>query len=199
MILSKNQGEIVMRRDGSVLIGVGAALAILVLLVLQSLTGSGLFGTRTETVTTTVTTTQQISDVRGAFAEHMLSLGSRNVSALVSQYAGDANVTWTGQASGLAGTYIGKVTIGVLLGQFFEAYANSFTIANVTQAMAVTSSDSAAVNSTFGFTGWGERWGNTSGTVSAQDYYSYSTTNDAWLISQETWTFLSFNVQFPAG
>jgi len=187
------------RGGGGILIGVGAALAILTLLVLQSVTTSGVFGTRTVTVTATVTTTQQIADVGGAFAEHMLSLGSRNVSALVSQYEGDANITWTGQASGLAGTYIGKGPIGVLLGQFFETYANTFTIANVTQTIAVTPSNLAAVNSTFGFTGWGERWGNTSGAVSAQDYYTYSTTNGAWLISKETWTFLSFDVQFPAG
>jgi len=44
------------RLEGSLLIGVGAGLTLIVLLVLQSMTGSGLFGTRNVTVTTSYAT-----------------------------------------------------------------------------------------------------------------------------------------------
>ena len=180
------------------MLGVGAGLTLVVLLVLQSVTTNGVFGTRTETVTDTVTTTQQIADVGGSFAEHILLLDSKNVSAIVNQYQGNASVTWTGQAVGLAGTYEGARNISELQTVFFETFGTTFAIANVTRAITTTSSDSVMVNSTFGFSGFG-RWGNDSGIISAQDHYSYSATNGAWLISRETWNFLTFVVEYPAG
>jgi hypothetical protein len=42
-------------------------------------------------------------------------------------------------------------------------------------------------------------WGRYHGTVSAQDSFAYSAPAHAWLISRETWDYLSFNVQTGVG
>jgi len=126
----------------------------------------------------------------------MLLLGSRNVSAIISQYEGNTTVIWTGQVSGLAGTYVGANSTSVLLGNLIGR-ASSLTVANVTQAIVATSEDLATVNSTFDFHGRSTLYGNFSGSVSAQDLFVYSAANGGWLISQETWDFISFNYQPP--
>lgn len=187
------------------MVGVGAGLALIVLLVLQSFTGSGFFGTKTETVTSTVTSTERAFDsVNGSFAEHMTLVGSKNVSAIMSQYDRNAIVNWNGEAVGLAGTYIGAYNVSLLLNRFFETFVSGtgggpFVIANVTRTIAVTAEGYATVNSTFSFSGQSTQWGPSSGTISAQDSYAYSAAAGIWLISRETWTFVSFALQYPAG
>src|ERR1700730_7397843 len=120
------------RDRGGILIGAGAGLAIVVaLLVLQEVTFGG-FG-----VTSIVTTTQQATDVVGAsFANHMLLIGSGNVSAIVNQYERNATVTWKGNANGRQGTYTNTRDLGNLLEDGFGTGANSFVIGNVTQLIA---------------------------------------------------------------
>ena len=100
-------------REG-ILIGAGAGLTLIVLLVLQSFTGSGLFGTKT--VTATVTSIQQpAAIVMGLFAEHVLLLEARNVSAIVGQYEGNATIAWTSEAqcdcNSVNGNYTGTATL----------------------------------------------------------------------------------------
>ena len=183
------------------LIGVGAGLVLIILRVLQSLTGSGVFGTRI--VTTTVTSSQQATGiVSGNFAEHMLLFNSRNLSAIVSEYEGNATVTLTGQADGWKGSYTGMANItrfmeGFLFGMSPSGWSydfDSFTAGNVTQAVMARSNNSANVNSTFGFLDQGIG-GKITGTVSAQDSYAYSATNRTWLISHEIWNFTNVNAQ----
>jgi hypothetical protein len=139
------------------LIGAGAGLVIVVaLLVMQAVNFGGYGGT------TIVTTTQHATDIVGAsFAEHMHLLGSRNASAVVSQYEGNATVTWKGVMgpNDLAGTYNGAPNITRLLEAFFfEPYVagnavSSFATGNVTRTITATSDESVAVSSSFGFAG----------------------------------------------
>jgi hypothetical protein len=79
---------------GSILVGVGAGLTLIILLVLQSFIGSGLLSARTVTSTTITTSlpTEEYSQVSSAYANHLLMLGSRNVSALLSRYESNATV-----------------------------------------------------------------------------------------------------------
>jgi hypothetical protein len=195
-------------KSKGILIGTGAGLALIVLLVLQSVTGGALFGTKT--VTTTTAAQQPVVVVSGLFAEHMLLLDSRNVSAIVEQYEGNATISWTtdGQCecNSLNGNYTGTANMTQLMNQLlFGINANgsglgmqSFVAENLTQKVASTSDVSVIVNSTFAMVEHSIAQGNINGTISAQDSYEYSATNHTWLISRESWNFLSYYVQNPA-
>jgi len=153
-------------------------------------------------VTTTVTPTQQAADIMvgDGFAQHLLSFSSGNVSAVVSQYEGNATVTWMGHGEEfcfLAGLYAGSNDIRILFGVFLGRVAPALEIGNATWTVTPEANGSVVVNSTFDFAGHGPVYGVANGTVSAQDTYVYSTTNGAWLVSQETWDFLTFSSQFP--
>jgi hypothetical protein len=154
---------------------------------------------KTVTVTTTVVPAQQAAEMVGdSFAQHMLSLTSGNVSAIVSQYEGNANVTWIGHGGFcLAGLYAGSGDIMILFGDFVGQVAPALVMGNLTWTVTAEANGSMAVNSTFDFAGHGPANGIANGTVSAQDSYAYSTTKSAWLISQETWDFLTFSSQIP--
>jgi hypothetical protein len=76
---------------------------------------------------------------------------------------------------------------------FIVNYAHDLVIGNVTRTIVVEAGGLVAINSTFGFTTLGSSYGAITGTVSARDLYTYSNANDAWLISQETWDFLTLN------
>jgi hypothetical protein len=200
---------LITRKSEGILIGTGAGLAMIVLLVLQSVTGGALFGTKTVTITAT-TTQQPEGVVSGLFAEHMLLLDSRNVSAIVGQYEGNATITWTSdgqcECNSLNGNYTGIANITHLMNQLlFGTNANgsgfgmqSFMAENLTQKIAATSDVSVMVNSTFAIVEHSIAQGNINGTISAQNSYVYSASNRTWLISRESWNFLSYYVQNPA-
>jgi len=187
----------------AVLLGVGV-----VLLLVGALAGYlyGVDSTPAKTTTATSTTTVSASldaydQVANSFADHMLFISSRNASAIVSQYEANATVTWSGKnnAGGLAGFYNGTKVIFILMNNSFIGRGSSFAIGNVTHSIVDVSDDSAMVNSSFALLGQSgvASMGNFNGTVSAQDFYVYSAANGGWLISQETWNFLSFNARGP--
>jgi len=83
-------------REG-ILVGAGAGLMLIVLLVLQSLVGSGLLSTRVVTFTTTgavSTIPDSYDQVASAYANHLLLFDSRNVSALADGYDTNATIVW---------------------------------------------------------------------------------------------------------
>lgn len=174
----------------------GAALMLVVMLVLQSIIGSGLLSTRTLTVTITSTETPT-QNVLGSFGEHMLMLESRNMSGLVGQYEGNATISWIGNTA-LAGNYTGAGEIGRLFESGFVGRANPFNLGNLTQSVTAAAPE-VTVDSTFGFVGYSSYCGPISGEVAAQDTFVYSPSSGAWLISHETWTFLRFEQSFPGG
>jgi hypothetical protein len=140
-------------REG-ILVGAGAALMLIVLLVLQSFIGSGLLSTRT--VTSTITAApSSVPDVYGevnsAYANHLLLLDSQNITALVGGYESNATVVWTGFTNGLQGHFVGVANIRILLGHFTLGFAN-FSIYDESQTVAPNGSY-WAVNSTFDIQG----------------------------------------------
>ena len=170
---------------------IGALVIATAVLILPTYLSSG-------TTSTTSTSRSAADMVASAFANHMNGLASRNVQAVVSQFEGNANVTWTGRANGLTGLYVGTTDIGLLLNAFLGK-ATFLAFANETQQIAVASSRLATVNSSFSFSGQSSTFGNFSGAVRAQDSLAYTATTGEWLISQEIWNFSSFNVQFQFG
>ena len=176
---------------------VGALLVVTAIAIVPSLNGSSSTSSAGK-ASTTSTTTSTVSLINSTFADHMRLLASRNTSAMIGQYEGNASIIWTGETSGLGGIYNGTQDIVQLFNtNFFGPKAITLTIGNVTQTILAASGESAVVNSSFSFLGESSLQGNFSGSVSAMDTYVYSAASGSWLISQETWDFHNYNVQFP--
>jgi hypothetical protein len=176
--------------------GIGAGLTLIVLLVLQSLVGSGLLSTRLVTITTTAavsTVPDAYEQVASSYANHLLLLDSRKIPALVTGYESNATVEWKGAAIGMTGNYTGSGNIGILHGSFTGKFID-LSLSNLSQ-MIGSKGNHWMVNSTFSLHGTGSVVGNFNATIAAQD--SYIRAGETWLISHETWNFLSFNVQYP--
>ena len=168
------------------------------LIVLQSFTGTGLFSTRTMSVTTT----DSCEQVSNAYANHLAQLSTRSIPAIVNGYESNATVDWIGltpgmtaNSSGIAGNYSGSSSIAILTGEFIARLAN-FSLANDSQVLAVEPNGSVVVNSTFNFRGYDAVGGNINGTVVARDMYE-RVGDSSWLIARETWDFTQFQGQFP--
>jgi len=183
---------------------VGAGLALIVLLVVQAATSSGSFVTRTDTVTSTTTAVvltipDSYEQVSSAYANHLLLLESRNVSALLSGYENNATVEWTGAMPGLNGNYAGRGNGSGEIGKVFEYFPGemvNLTLTNENQTIAGVQGGYWIINSTFDWVGYIHNAGNISGIVSAQDSYSY--VGNTWLIARETWNFAAFDCNIPA-
>ena len=180
----------------TVLVGVGAGLAIVALLVVQAVneTSNAMSGQ------------QAVDAVNNSFATHMSLLASQNVTALLSEYAANATITWVAKPNvplpsgqnGIQGNYTGKENMKILLNYFFGRFAiTSFAIENATSTTAPADDGEVTVNSGFGFSGESNIYGNINGTISALD--SYSSANGSWLIAHETWNFTSLKLQYPIG
>jgi hypothetical protein len=168
----------------------GAAVMLAVLLVLQSLLGSGLFSTKT--VTVTVTTPDPYEQVASAYASHLAQLRARNISAVASGYESNATVEWTGVVPGMNGNYSGAGNIKILWGSFIGKLLN-FSLSNEYQSLGLKGGDSV-VNSTFDFRGYDAAVGELNGTVVAQD--TYEAVGGSWLIAHETWNFTHASPNF---
>jgi hypothetical protein len=178
----------------TVLLGGGVVL-LLVGALAGYLYGVNSTPTKTAAASTSLDAYDQVAD---SFANHMLFVSSRNASAMASQYESNASVIWTTIGLGYAGTYVGANNIFILMNNSFIGRGSSFSVGNVTHSVVNMTTHSAVVNSSFAF--FGQRTdlgGNFNGTVSAQDFYVYSAANGGWLISRETWNFLSFNAPGP--
>jgi hypothetical protein len=187
------QGTTSRRTREGALFASGAAAMFVVLLVLQSLLGSGLLSTKTVTVTVT-TTTDPDEQVASEYASHLAQLTAGNISALASGYENNATVVWTGggaAGSGLDGTYSGATNIGILLGSFVGKLLN-FSLSNEYQS--IGAKGNAWVNSTFSFQGYQAEEGKVNGTVLAQDTYEH--VGNSWLIAYEMWNFTQFQGEF---
>ena len=164
---------------------------------MQLLVGSGLFSTRTVTSTTTVTIVSTVPDayaqIASIHANYLALLNSSDTAALKSEYESNATVVWKGEAPGLVGNYTGLLNIGILLGSFRDPFLN-FSVSNETQII-TPKGNLWIVNSTFDIHGYGSVVGNTDIAIAAED--SYVHVGNTWLIANETWNFLTFNMQFP--
>jgi hypothetical protein len=195
-------------RDG-LLVTVGAALAIIVLLVLQSVIDIGPLSTRTVTLTVTTSDAHAVQ-VANAYAAHLAHLSARtNATAIRGDYESNATLEWNGngQTYGVQGTYSGGGNIVILWGSTISRSKNaSVSIEN--ESIGVSKGDVYVVNSTLDLQGWeycgtsspifvGDVNGSVlvvghlSGTVIAQDFYAHVSNNSSssWLITRETWNF----------
>ncbi len=162
---------------------------------------AGIDSRRTVTVNPTELSQQAVS---GSFAQHMLFLKSRNLSAIVSQYEPNASVTWIGVQGPVAietpaaGTDNISRALDALLYQPCGSHdtVKSFAVENITQSAVFAPDGSAVVNSTFSFSGNSSLWGEFRGDVSARDTFSHSKTG-AFLISQENWNFTRYYEEYP--
>jgi hypothetical protein len=194
--------------------GLTALVAILVVASLGVGYLSGNITRATETMTSVSTTTatftgtydatyQQVAD---AYATHLTQLKERDVIALSSDYESNATIEWTGDASGLTGTYSGVSNIRLLWASTIGKSIN-FSVSDEHQSMAVDKGDAYMVNSTFDFQWWTyycgigaavTSLGSMNGSVVAQDIYEHVSNNNnssSWFIARETWNFTQFNVQ----
>ncbi len=147
--------------------------------------------------TQTKTTTQGYDQVASAYANQLLLLDARNISALVSEFESNATVEWKGYANGLqaghgpgvnrdlAGNYTGSKEISALLGAFLTN-ANYLLVSNETQTIGAKGSH-WVVSSTFHFAGDSNSVGTFKGTIAARE--SYVRVGNTWLISNEVWDF----------
>ncbi len=130
---------------------------------------------RTTTLATTTTFSgavtaippQVIEMVNSSFENHLLSVGSRNVTALLSEYEHNATIDWTGEAAGLLNSPNGPAAI-TYQWKFFFGAMTQFVIGNETQTILPTWNGSVVtVDSTFDFAGHSNAYGEFSGTVHA--------------------------------
>jgi hypothetical protein len=188
------------------LVGAGAAFMLIVLLVLQSVIGSGLFSTRT--VTLTVTTSDVHEQVSDAYGNHLMELNDTvcivpgyctlvDMGGVVGDYESNATVEWVGPLD-VAGNYSGSNNIGVMLRSFIGKFNSNFSLSNEYQSIGQVkgSGNTWMVNSTFNVRGYDGVVGDVSGSVVAQDVYAH--TNGTWLIAREIWNFTQFNMP-PTG
>jgi hypothetical protein len=178
-------------RDG-LFLAVGAALMLIVLLVLQSFIGSGLFSTRT--VTATATPPDAYAQVAASYANHLLLLDARNVAAVTAGYEDNVTLRWLWRSYGCNGTYTGSTQVATLLGpmlndqQYFLISNESQVITPLGRQWIVQSEFDFAGNSTVSHSANPPFGGSYYGMLVAQD--NYVLVGGTWLIASETWEFL---------
>lgn len=194
------------REHDALLISAGAAVTLIILLVLQSSLGSGLLSFRTVTMEPI-----GYAQVAGAYSSHLVNLDSRNITALVEGYERNATVEWTQSQSngsnyrlGPIGNYTGWGEIQILLQNQFGRVTKNFSISDESQSISPDGS-TWLVDSAFHVNAYNPVLGNINATVVAQDWYTQVFKQPAlgvspagsWLISREIWNYTSFIVQSP--
>ena len=132
--------------------------------------------------------------VKAAVTQWVADFNSRDVTGLGNFYTTDAQVDWTGSASGLAGTYNGVGNIRILYGS---------SIGKTTSLIASQSNynekdinpTNANVSLTLTLNGNSSVVGALSITVDANQQWNY--VGGSWQIVKETWNYVTFNEQYP--
>jgi hypothetical protein len=145
-------------------------------------------------VATWIASEQASEQVASAYADHLMQVEARNVTALVDGYESNATLEWTGAEAAGTGNYSGSTAINAMLTSFLMTKLVSFSLSNPSQSI-VANNESVVVNSTFDFQGYSSVVGIVSGRVVAQDVYEH--TGGSWLIARETWNFTQFIEQYP--
>jgi hypothetical protein len=162
-----------------------ALVMVLVLVVLGGIFAFTLSGNGTNASTTL--------QVKGAFTQHLSRFASENATLLLRDYSPNATLAWVGTTRGLGGTYNTTAQIGQFYSTFFSKITN-VSVKNSTIAVQIVGSG-AVVNGTFNILGGGPQVQTISGEVTAR--VAYVDVNGVWMVSSETWEFLSLNLQRP--
>ncbi len=175
---------------------VGFAVVVVILIIIAA-GGFALYATKspspkttTTTVisTTTATTTEAASNASSAATEvtalaysHWASIGTKNLTAVMSQYAPNATLGWfVNPASPLNGTYTNSSAIRETWTKFFDANPTTYyTIYNYTLSINGSSAAAKAVV-----------WyvlGNGTATLKLPYELNYSLQNGAWVLTGDWW------------
>ena len=119
---------------------------------------------------------------------------SRDVAGLGNFYGQDAAVSWTGQAPGLTGNYVGQGNIRILFGSSIGK--TTFLVANISnyQEKPINPSN-VDVTLTLSMHGNSSVVGALGITIAATQQWHY--VGGQWQIAQETWNYVTFNEQYP--
>jgi hypothetical protein len=168
-----------------------------------ALAGSRLSRTTTVTSTSTMTvTTDSTQEVVSACAAHLKNFESKNQPAIAGDYENNATFSVTGNAVGLTGTYVGLFNIRILYGSMLsQRFFATVNLKNVSYAVNVLGNGKAAVKSNFTMYGNSTYISASHGAIPVMGSYvatvrsevSYASVGNAWLISNETWNFLTLD------
>jgi hypothetical protein len=132
--------------------------------------------------------------VNSAITQWVADFNSRDVTGLGNYYSTNAVVDWTGDASGLAGTYNGVGNIRILYGSSIGK--TSTLIANISNLSVNSINPSNAnVTLTLNMKGLSSVVGALTITVAVNQQWNYI--SGSWQIVKETWNYLVFNEQYP--
>jgi hypothetical protein len=152
--------------------------------------------TSTSTQTETSTTTLQ-PPVMPSVYEWVYHLQSRDSNSLASMYALGANLTWTGDITGLSpvvGTYEGRGHIEILYGSWLgNDTALSANITNYSQETI----GPGVENVTFSLTMVGNSPVLGGFKIAANVAQSWNYVGGQWQVLKEDWNFTTYNIQFP--
>jgi hypothetical protein len=149
--------------------------------------------TSTSTQTETSTTTLQ-PPVMPSVYEWVYYLQSRDANSLASMYAVRANITWTGDIPGIAGTYEGRGNIEILYGSTIGKYtALGASISNYNEEAASPSVE----NVTFFLAMMGNSSVEGAVKIAANVTQSWNYTGGQWQVLQESWNYTTYDIQFP--
>jgi len=132
--------------------------------------------------------------VQTAVTQWVADFNSRNVEALGNFYSQDAAVVWSGQASGLAGTYNGQGNIRILYGSSIgKTTTLNASVANVVAK--ALSPDEYNVTLALSLKGDSSVVGALAITVDANQLWNY--VGGQWQIVKESWNYVTFSEQYP--
>jgi hypothetical protein len=140
-------------------------------------------------VTKTSTVTLQ-PPIMPSVYEWVYDLQSRDVNSLASLYAPGANITWTGDIPGLAGTYEGRGNIEILYGSTLGK--DTALSANITNYSSKTMSLSVE-NVTFSLTMVGNSSVLGGFRMAANMTQSWNYAGGQWQVLKESWNFTTYN------
>jgi len=174
---------------------------LIVLLILQSFTGTGVIGVKTETTTVTATlSSQEVNIVSDSFASHLNDFESMNILAFVEEYEHNATIRWAGDLNPCCrmSPSPGGLQLALNQGLWFGlgSSAQIVDVVGLNEVFSASADNYVVLNATFVLEGTSSLFGNFNSTVQAHELYAYSTwPQDAWLIGQESWNFLNFKCQ----
>lgn len=183
------------------------ALVVAVIVVTAGVVAASYHSASTTNSSTSTAAVNSTQEVMGAFAAHLQSIESHNVTALVAQYESNATLNLVCSPNGFIGVYTGTYNINILYHVMFNStVAGTMNFTDFSPGILASVSGEIIVNSTFNAQGsesassitafsgganFTQPW-----TKSVRLGDSYVDVGNAWLISSEIWTFGDINTVY---
>jgi hypothetical protein len=146
----------------------------------------------------TTVTTNSAQDVMDAYAAHLQSIRSENMSALAAEYENNATVKLSGVVIGYGGEYESATNVSLLHRSIFSSLFVTVNLANESNLVYVSGNGQEAIVDS-NFTMYGSGYPICAESCSIAAYVtnigasvSYDRVGGNWLISSETWDFLAY-------